>query len=540
MAVAATCALGSPAMAVSIAAAPLTAPAHSEPQTIEAENSPGADLQSYLAAAREALGWNGERAILSTSGTTEKHGMPAAYRWVFSPEGLARWDMRGTFPESVGFDGRGVVVVNGRSPAFSLDLLESERWLTKAFVWSGAWSIENNPFLIEGDPSAEAGTTRLRLRLAKGLLQATLIVDDATHYPKALIFDEAFEGGRLDFADWRKDKTPAFPWKVTETSGFGEVVEIIAQDARPWVGPTPTYRPARIPRRDSKILSDHQSELEVKRVPSGHWFVRAHVDGQDLGWFLFDSGLGASIITKKAADQLELGTFGQTYLMGFGSEAPRPVPFRQAHLVQVGPLLLDGLVMTETESMGRAKSLLGEEVCAGALGWDVFLRAVVEMDGERESIRLFDPELYEAPPSSWHAVRLHWKLPYMTARFEGDREGLFGLDTGAGKLSVLFHHEAASRLRLLEGRKLEPQESRGASGAFSTAKSQLEWFEIAGRRHAPAPILLSLAPDGESDPYALGFVGSGFLGEGRWIFDYQNERVGFADSEPTESTENGE
>ena len=174
-----------------------------------------------------------------------------------------------------------------------------------------------------------------------------------------------------------------------------------------------------------------------------------------------------------------------------------------------------------------AERMLGGESCVGALGWDLFLRAVVELDPRAGTVRLHEPRSFEAPAgTSWVSIALHWEVPYVHATFAGDRAGWFGLDTGAGQLTALFHHSGASRLGLLDDVSGTSSPSQGARGDFQRRSHELEWFELAGQRHAPATVQLSTAEDGEADPYTLGFVGSGFLGGRALIFDYTRSRVG--------------
>jgi hypothetical protein len=117
-------------------------------------------------------------------------------------------------------------------------------------------------------------------------------------------------------------------------------------------------------------------------------------------------------------------------------------------------------------------------------------------------------------------------VPYLRASFAGG-SGWFGLDTGAGELTALFHFAAATRLGLLEGLAGEATPARGARGAFSRRAHELAWFEIAGRRHAPVTVQLSGGADGQSDPYTFGFVGGGLFAGERLLLDYSRSRVGF-------------
>ncbi|MFT7662815.1 MAG: hypothetical protein ACI87A_001035 [Planctomycetota bacterium] len=43
-------------------------------------------------------------------------------------------------------------------------------------------------------------------------------------------------------------------------------------------------------------------------------------------------------------------------------------------------------------------------------------------------------------------MNLHFKVPYIQARFAGDRDGLFMLDCGAAAVSVMFFFESPAPL----------------------------------------------------------------------------------------------
>ncbi|MFT7670407.1 MAG: putative aspartyl protease [Planctomycetota bacterium] len=456
-----------------------------------------------------------------------KLGMPTSYRWIFAKEGYFRRDMRGTFPESVGYDGAATWKVEGRSPPYPLVFLEEERLKTLVWVWSSAWIIEDSPFEIHFADDHSTAETRLRLKLKEGLLQGILALDAKTHLPRRLEFDDAFGAGTVYFSDWRDVAGVPMPWLVKVEEADGRKTSYTSQDTHEYKGTPPPFSQRGGKGKDTDFIDGVAEEIKVRRSKRGHYFVRPLIDGQDLGWFLFDSGLGGSIITKNTADKLKLGTFGKTTLSGFGPGPPTKTHFRQTHAVQLGPLLIDGLVMIETENMGMADRMLAGEVCAGALGWDVFLRATVEMDSKNDRVLIHDPETFQAPKAAWQDLYLHWQVPYLSARFADDRQGYFCLDTGAGEMNALFHYSAAKHLGLLDLLALEAKQLTGASGQFDVQRVELDWFEIAGNRQNPVEVMLSTAEDGESDPYSYGFVGSGLLGDVIVVFDYMKSRVGF-------------
>ena len=104
---------------------------------------------------------------------------------------------------------------------------------------------------------------------------------------------------------------------------------------------------------------------------------------------------------------------------------------------------------------------------------------------------------------------------------------MFCLDTGAGNASVIFHAAAVERLSLLDGRETAAIGRRGPGGNVAMRAGRLEWFELAGERRTAVTALFSVGPDGEDDPYTLGFLGAGVLGDTEVVYDYSRRRIAF-------------
>src|SRR5262249_22802823 len=143
----------------------------------------------------------------------------------------------------------------------------------------------------------------------------------------------------------------------------------------------------------------------------------------------------------------------------------------EARAVTLGPLQIDRMVMVQRDlsDLGRA---LGVEV-AGAVGIDVLARAIARVRLAAGTVELFDPERFTlsddekeprlAPAScktdsgaAWTRLTIHGRHPHAVARYPtgagSAREGLFRLDTGGGKASVVFHAPTVEGLGLLAGR----------------------------------------------------------------------------------------
>jgi hypothetical protein len=490
------------------------------------DQATGDELSTWLETARQKLHATQSTPTIQLSGTTTRHGLPAQFRWTLAPRGNFLRELRGPFPAKLGYDGQIAWEVEGRAPSRELSLLARERLLTETWVLSGAWCLADGPFTLQLADAPQGETRTLDLRLTDGLIEAQLVVDTARCLPRSLIFAPDFGGGGLRFSEWNIEGPLPLPHKLIQQPSQEEAIVFDVRSAGPWTRTPPDWSRPLAVAADTEFDAEASSRLEVRQVESGHIFVRPRVDGRDLGWFLFDSGLGGSILTRAAAEDLGLQAFGETWVGGFGGP-PERSQFLQGHKLTLGPLSLDGPVFIEQEHMGMADRMLGDERCVGALGWDLFLRAVVELDPRTGRVDLHDPQRHEAPSeTTWLPIALHWQVPYVRARFAQEHEGWFGLDTGAGDLTALFHHSAASRLGWLETLDGKATPSQGARGGFQRHEHELAWFEIAGERHAPARVQLSVAPDGEADPYTMGFMGSGFLGKCPLVFDYARSRVG--------------
>jgi hypothetical protein len=152
---------------------------------------------------------------------------------------------------------------------------------------------------------------------------------------------------------------------------------------------------------------------------------------------------------------------------------------------------------------------------------------VAEIETKTPYIALHDPTHYTLTGASWQDVLVHENTPSVRARFEGDREGLFRIDTGAnGTLS--FHSPAVRELGLLDGRTVTSASSGGVGGATETKVGRLEWFELAGHRFEKSMVQFSLAEHGAfADRYTTGNIGQEFLAPFRMVLDYPDGHIAF-------------
>lgn len=477
--------------------------------------------------ARAAVGrLSGDVAL---TGPSERNGLVGETSITLSPDGRFVERFRGRVSTTIGFDGRRGwgLDMTGMPMPLDLENLETPR-LVYAVV-SGHW-LHGDAFELELEP--EGGDPRhvaLHLMLRGGTAGATLLLDRTTWLPHRL--ERPFVGWpRIwEFGDYRTEHGAALPRRLTLAQGGLmdidrlESLEAIATPA------ADLYRPITIEADDSRYDPSISPRIDLMKIHTGHVFVRPRIDGQEVGWLAFDTGSGAGFtLLPSVADRLGMPRFGRLAGGGAGS-AIHVASLRQGRSFALGPVTISNSIYTElpSELNETMKRLAGIEV-VGTCGYDLFRRCIVELDiGKTEA--LLHPRQGGPRVERWHDLTLQHCIPSLRCRFEGDRDGLFQLDTGAGPL-VLFHSPTVERLRLLDGRAGQPMPVRGAAGTVDTVVDKLGWIEIAGERRSDVPAMFVTGAAGAlADPHTDGTFGGVLLAPKKIVLDYGSRRMAVID-----------
>ncbi len=163
----------------------------------------------------------------------------------------------------------------------------------------------------------------------------------------------------------------------------------------------------------------------------------------------------------------------------------------------------------------------------GIIGYPLFRRSVVEIESRIESVRIYPRNTNVMDEFRWEDLLVAKRHAYIACRFEGDREGLFCLDTGH-RGAVTFHTPSVFKYDLLEGRVTRKSSGTGVGGQSSKRCGPIDWFEIGGERFAELQVAYATTPNGGfSDPYAVGHVGMGLLKQFKIMIDYSTGKIAF-------------
>jgi len=267
--------------------------------------------------------------------------------------------------------------------------------------------------------------------------------------------------------------------------------------------------------------NDIQS-LEVRWARTGQPMVRPLVNGVDLGWFILDTGAGMLAIAPTAAVKVGLQDAEDIEVVGVGGRAHKKIVVGNSLVLGGVSIRSPRFVTLEELDNPLARFALGAPV-VGVLGFDIFERAVVEIDKPNNRVALHTSAPTTIPETAWTTLRIANRLPIVTAAFESNA-GEFVLDTGANSAVTIFA-DAVERLKLLEGRETKRSLRLGVGGGKSQVRGKLEWLQLAGTRFEPIVTDFSTQSDKDGHPKStIGVIGMGALGERRAIFDYAKGR----------------
>lgn len=263
---------------------------------------------------------------------------------------------------------------------------------------------------------------------------------------------------------------------------------------------------------------------------TGHLLARVKVEEGAPSWFIVDSGAAAWAIDRELAQKQGLKPAGDAAVEGAGGSAK--TRWCVAKRIEIGPAVFGACKMVELDLSAVSKAM-GVSV-GGICGFDFFAACVVELDLKTPSLRVFAPNSFDLKAGSWQKLTLHGQLLCVNAKFEG-HTGLFRIDTGAGRGTVLFHSPAVRALRLTEGRALEPGTSEETLGTMHYEIGQLADFELANKRFESPTVGFSTDESGAmADSTTTGTLMHDFLAPFEIVFDVGSRRIAFLSRDESE------
>lgn len=488
---------------------------------------------------RHATGWETLAKAASggvmLSGTTNTLSIDADATLLFDYAGHISLQQSGPIPmtRSIGSSGPWMLDIGGEYRGLWLG--EGEDMIVLAQALSGQWAFESSPIRLEIDQARTSPEKAVVSFVLPGPGKEPLVtrgeidIDRKTWKPTTCRIIAGKDTTTISLGGSAMLGEIWFPGEVTIAARSSTSSFRFAKAA-----PAPTfirspYDPPRpIGSRPTDVAFDRTipSILERRRAKTGHSLVKVLIDSKP-GWFIFDTGAGATVIDKAFADSIGLKPFGAVEAVGVGGSVT--TAFVRSKSLTVGPATLTDPLMARLD-LSKIGAAIGEDL-AGVLGYNVLHRTIAKLHTDDGTVELFDPSTFDDKSLKWFPLTVYERHACIEAAFE-DHRGIFKLDTGAGVLPVSMHAPAVTRLKLLEGRQTQDGKAGGVGGTVAVRSGTLRWLEIGGRREENVPATFALEPKGAlADEFTLGNLSPRQIGPRDIVFDYVGARIAFPEQQ---------
>jgi outer membrane lipoprotein-sorting protein len=514
---------------------PVVLPGYSLSQTPETKDIP--TVPNIITNVRKAVGYDKIKKLKRGFAVEEMRDSADSSNItirMFGQTGEVRQESK---PQDTGtfvFDGKQLWMINRTAASarfgspYPVNQKQLEKLVLPWWIQSGWWLDEAAPLDIAVLPGeSNERKIALSVKFKNGTVGSKLFIDRATWLPAALVVEQAKGALTLEFKDYQKKLGFFYPHrsKVNYDNADKEFriksVAALPPNGNPFRSLPPTG--------DTTFDNSVPAELKLGQgapfpdgSPGHPTYVRPLVDGKDVGWFHFDTGADNMMIDTKLADELKMPVIGESEAVSADGNV-RKVTVRRGKTFQLGRVTIKDPIYVADDLSGM-NAPAGEKR-AGFCGYPLLARAVVEVSGG-EGIALHDPSTYRLSEGKWQNLSLINYRPTVTARLEGNREGLFMLDTGHSATADI-NSKFSKDNRLLEGRKTVGETVSGSGGEFKNLSASLEWFELAGYKFKNPKVSFRIAGAGYEAADVAGVLGREFMKPFLIVFNYPERRVAF-------------
>ena len=455
------------------------------------------------------------------SGSCRFAGVDESFEMDFDGPNRCREVSRGPLEVQFGFDGTTSWVENWSHIPHETSFVDGDSGILFFLVVSGLWAVTDSGLSVR-QAGPRSGDPAVLIRLNHGSLNATLTMDRTTSLPKSMSFGGPIDQEKWTFAQYRLLAGRIIPTAITHRDG-PRVSEFRIQSGKP-ASMDPSIFSKPVPDAKYTEYDPKVSPIVPIRRAFGYTLVRPKLNGQDCGWFLLDTGSDCLCVDPGVAERLKAKHIA-TDTIG-GAVAELKVSIYRMRRFEIGPVAIIEPTLASVDMTSFSKAL--EVQVVGVCGYDFLARSIIDLSPGLKTMGVYPPGSNAAPDvAHWAPFRYFGQSPAIGCRFEGDRDGVFEIDT-ASPSNVDFTSPAVIRLKLMETRKTADDETSGVGGDAKSKTGSIAYFEMGGHKFENETVGLQSAKSGAfSNPYLDGIVGTGFLSRFRLIFDYRRNRIGF-------------
>lgn len=451
----------------------------------------------------------------TVSGKAVQGGVETAYSFAFLPDGRFVQSFQGSNSQTAGYDGMRYWNEDDSHFVQELEFGDRDRLMAISLLLSSSWLFAPAPIELTADQNV------VHVLFKETGVAMNVGIDPRTYLPTKASF-QIPRGTTIELSDWRVAGDRRIPMHVKVTTD-GETETYSADAAKPIrPGDVSTAMP-KSNVSDATFDPARPAIVESSFAGKSHIKVRALVNGQDIGWFILDSGAGGMLIDKTLADSLHLKRLNSVSASGVAGRIELSV--RAVDKFEIGPMTLRNVRFGDYDFSAFNKGS-GPRM-AGIIGTPIFRRAVVSMSWKGPTVEFYDRSKFKLEKEAWQRLRFSGENAAVLARTAGTPEAWYRLDSG-GRGFLTLHTPFVEKWKLLEGRETKASSSTGIDGTVTARTGTIKWFELGSHRFDNPTIDFSTATTGSfTDPYLAGNIGIDVLKSFTVAMDFAGSRVAF-------------
>lgn len=488
------------------------------------------DTPAVLARVREALhdrALSAQSAGIMVRGRAKAMGEEGDYSLVFDAQGRFAMEVSSRLPRTLAFDGKTAWEVDFQGTRRVLELGDRAKGLLSVWSITGQWLTQGTSLHFADRPTPDGdGALSIAFDLDEKRTTGEVRISTITWLPERFTWTSGGRTQKLTLSNYAERAGVMLPGSVEDDKqGSTDVYTLSSAAPAPAFLRSPYEPRLGIP---PGRFGTGPNELEVRKASTGHLLVKPMVAGKDLGYFIFDTGAGNTVIDPAAAKQAGLEPFGSVDVVGVGGGTPGAF-YRPEHLT-LGLVTVDAPLMVGTD-LSFLTPHMGVPI-AGVIGYDVLCRCISEIDLSAGKVSLFNPASFTLSRGQWTDMILYGRHPCVAGAFEG-HTCVFKLDTGANG-DVTIHAPAVREFKLLEGRETKPAGLGGVGGMVQAAAGKLATLEVGGKTFENVSATFATEAKGAfGDTYTAGNIGGGIIGKFVLVVDLGGRRIAFLEKPDT-------
>ena len=267
------------------------------------------------------------------------------------------------------------------------------------------------------------------------------------------------------------------------------------------------------------------AEIHFDAVLGGMAFFPATVNSAGPFQFLLDTGGAGSHLDREVASKMGLEMeSGVASVSGAANLEVGVIPDAQ---LSVGAASMRGHLIASP--IAPLEPILGRPF-EGVVGGDFLQRYVLELNFEKEVMRLYEPKAFQYTGRGQSlSISFAQEIPFVKLEISlpngKSAQGDFLIDTG-GNMSVHLHRQVADREGLLEGLPSLQEEGHGMGGVTNRKVVRGAMLSL-GSYRLPRPIVAVTEDTAglRTNPNSLGLIGMEALWRFNLTFDYSRHRL---------------